>query len=88
MPVEEESTASRQPDKEAKAESDAEDSSSEGETSRAAAHDIIIRHDMLIQRDDLQKYMQARPPTIHIQHVVMIPVHLLASGRGEDRSFV
>ena len=66
MPVEEESAASRQPGNEARAESDTEEDSSERETNGAAGNDIIIRHDMLIQRDDLQKYMQARPLTIDI----------------------
>ncbi|KAK9833485.1 hypothetical protein WJX84_008284 [Apatococcus fuscideae] len=59
MPVEEEPKASRQPEAETKAGSDKANEDSEEGQEDAAVHDVIIRHDMLIQRGDLQQYLES-----------------------------
>lgn len=71
MPVEEDPGNSEQPELVSEAGSDAADvGSGEDNTGDATAHDTIVRHDMLIQRDDLQKYLQARPAIPVAQQVV------------------
>lgn len=62
LPIEEDPDDSReQPNMDPEAGADVADEGSGDETTGdTAAHDTIMRHDMLIQRDDLLKYMQAR----------------------------